>query len=182
MTTTVKNAQALLILSAIANSGAGSGGHTNRSNDSYAYYGNDTGIFGNRDYGKVRNASYLYIGNSENANATSDFSLAANDDHKLATNRLEKNQTGIPYLITKYTDKSTLTYFYCGWYTRAGLNLDTGDFNMTKYQSGYRGIGGRYKSASIQTGIDEKTGKAIYNADRSTPFTSNFDGNIKNLR
>ncbi len=185
MTTTVKNAQALLILSAIANSGAGSGGHTNRSNDdgkgSYAYYGNDTGIFGNRDYGKVRNASYLYIGNSENANATSDFSLAANDDHKLATNRLEKNQTGIPYLITKYTDKSTLTYFYCGWYTRAGLNLDTGDFNMTKYQSGYRGIGGRYKSASIQTGIDEKTGKAIYNADRSTPFTSNFDGNNKKL-
>lgn len=179
MTTTVKNAQALLILSAIANSGAGSGGHTNRSNDdgkgSYAYYGNDTGIFGNRDYGKVRNASYLYIGNSEDANATSDFSLSANDDHKLATNRLEKNQTGIPYLITKYTDESTLTYFYCGWYTRAGLNLDTGDFNMTKYQSGYRGIGGRYKSASIQTG----TGK--YNADRSTPFTSNFDGSNKKL-
>ena len=179
MTTTVKNAQGLLILSAIANSGAGSGGHTNRSNDdgkgSYAYYGNDTGIFGNRDYGKVRNASYLYIGNSEDANATSDFSLSANDDHKLATNRLEKNQTGIPYLITKYTDESTLTYFYCGWYTRAGLNLDTGDFNMLKYQSGYRGIGGRYKSASIQTG----TGK--YNADRSTPFTSNFDGSNKKL-
>lgn len=68
--TTVENAQGLLVLSAIISSGAGAGAaHTNYSNNgvfrgSKAYWGSDSQdpaicgyLFGNKEYGKVRNAA-----------------------------------------------------------------------------------------------------------------------------
>ena len=76
----VKNAQGLLVLSAIISSGAGAGAaHTNYSNNgvfrgSKAYWGSDSQdpaicgyLFGNKEYGKVRNANYANVGKPESA-------------------------------------------------------------------------------------------------------------------
>ena len=85
--TTVENAQGLLVLSAIISSGAGAGAaHTNYSNNgvfrgSKAYWGSDSQdpaicgyLFGNKEYGKVRNADYAMVGKP--ASAASDFEIA----------------------------------------------------------------------------------------------------------
>ena len=178
LTTTVRDAQSLLILSAIANSGAGGGGVSNGDNNwggSYAYLGKEGERFGNQARGKARNASYKYVGQNTDA-AKGDFASSVKDDHKTVKYALESDEYKItdasntPYLVTKYTDPSRLTYFYAGNYTRVSLTLSKDTYDMSKYTSGYRGIGGRYKSASVQTNI------STYNADRNTPFTNSFDG------
>ena len=91
--TTVENAQGLLVLSAIISSGAGAGAaHTDYANygvfrGSKAYWGSDKQdpaingyLFGNKEYGKVRNASYDCVGKP--ASASGDFETAKNDDQK----------------------------------------------------------------------------------------------------
>ena len=91
--TTVENAQGLLVLSAIISSGAGAGAVQTSYADygvfrgSKAYWGNNTQtpaicgyLFGNKEYGKVRNASYENVGKPEDA--VSDFEIAKNDDQK----------------------------------------------------------------------------------------------------
>lgn len=96
--TTVENAQGLLVLSAIISSGAGAGAaHTNYSNNgvfrgSKAYWGSDSQdpaicgyLFGNKEYGKVRNADYANVGKP--ASAASDFEIAKNDDQKAPASR-----------------------------------------------------------------------------------------------
>lgn len=96
--TTVENAQGLLVLSAIISSGAGAGAaHTNYSNNgvfrgSKAYWGSDSQdpaicgyLFGNKEYGKVRNASYANVGKPESA--AGDFEIAKNDDQKAPASR-----------------------------------------------------------------------------------------------
>lgn len=178
LTTTVRDAQSLLILSAIANSGAGGGGVSNGDNNwggSYAYLGKEGERFGNQARGKARNASYKYVGQNTDA-AKGDFASSVKDDHKTVKYALESDEYKItdasntPYLVTRYTDPSRLTYFYAGNYTRVSLTLSKDTYDMSKYTSGYRGIGGRYKSASVQTGT------STYNADRNTPFTNSFNG------
>ncbi len=85
--TTVENAQGLLVLSAIISSGAGAGAaHTDYANygvfrGSKAYWGSDKQdpaingyLFGNKEYGKVRNASYDCVGKP--ASASGDFETA----------------------------------------------------------------------------------------------------------
>lgn len=180
MTTTVEDAQSLLILSAITNSGAAGGGMENYTAGidgfgSYAYYGkkNSGSYFGNQSYGKARNASYKYVGQT-NPNQASDFATSVKDDHNLVS--YEKNAitlgSNTPYLVTKYTDAGKLTYFYAGYLTRVSLEFkgSNNNYDMRTYGSGYRGIGGRYRSAAVQTGT------STYNADRNTPFTRNFNG------
>lgn len=184
LNTEFSDAQSLLILSAIINSGAAGGGKISDSEEDYgsfAYYGGKSvSLFGNKDYGKARNASYTYVG-SNREEAEEDFNTSIVDDHKLVTyndsNNTIDNNSNVPYLVTKYTDSSQLTYFCSARDTRVSLKSTEQNktIDMRQYQSGYRGIAGRYKSASIQT-TPEK-----YNADRNTPFISSFDGSKMNL-
>lgn len=187
MTTTVQDAQNLLILSAITNSGAAGGGiysesgtyHSTPWYASYAYYSLAGSYFGNTSFGKARNASYQDVGKQQET-TSGDFVIANRDDHKLVSyqNASITEDSNTPYLIGKYTDDRKMTYFYAANLTRVSLKFsgDTEKFDMSGYQSGYRGIGGRYKSASVQTEPDK------YNADRNTPFTRNFDGRNKQLQ
>ena len=157
MTTEVDDAQSLLILSAITNSGAAGGGIKDYNSElyygSYAYYGKPDTYFGNQSYGKARNASYQYVGQNV---PNDDFVASVKDDHNLVSygNKAISNDSNTPYLVTKYTDDSKLTYFYAGYLTRITLEFkgESSNFDMSTYQSGYRGIGGRYRSASVQTG------------------------------
>ena len=184
LNTEFSDAQSLLILSAIINSGAAGGGKTSKDvadYGSFAYYsGESVSLFGNKDYGKARNASYTYVG-SNREEAEKDFKTSIVDDHKLVTyddkaSKIVEN-SNVPYLVTKYTDSLRLTYFCSARDTRVSLEFTGQDknININQYQSGYRGIAGRYKSASIQT--DSKK----YNADRNTPFIRSFYGNGMNL-
>ncbi len=182
MKTTVQNAQSLLILSAITNSGAAGGGIYSESPAyqsapwyaSFAYYSQAGSYFGNTNYGKARNASYQGVGTQ----SSEDFAISKRDDHNLVSysNGSVANGSNTPYLVTKYTDNTRMTYFYSANLTRVSLKFGDGTFDMSEYGSGYRGIGGRYKSASVQTEANK------YNADRNTPFTRNFDGNHKTLQ
>ena len=184
LNTEFSDAQSLLILSTIINSGAAGGGkisNTEEDHGSFAYYGGkNESLFGNKDYGKARNASYTYVG-SNREEAEKDFNISIVDDHKLVTYEDKTSKIGdnsnVPYLVTKYTDLSHLTYFCSARDTRVSLKFTGQDktIDMGQYQSGYRGIAGRYKSASIQT-TPEK-----YNADRNTPFIRSFDGDGMNL-
>lgn len=179
--TSFSDAQGLLILSAIINSGAAGGGKISSDKlnyGSYAYYaGASESWFGNNAFGKARNASYTYVG-SNTTEAETDFETSIIDDHKLVTydDKAIGDNSNVPYLVTKYTDASRSTYFYSARDTRVSLSF-TGEtkVDMTSYGSGYRGIAGRYKSASVQT----ETSK--YNADRNTPFIISFDGNNMKL-
>lgn len=184
LNTEFSDAQSLLILSAIINSGAAGGGKISKDvadYGSFAYYsGESVSLFGNKNYGKARNASYTYVG-SNREEAEKDFKTSIVDDHKLVTyddkaSKIVEN-SNVPYLVTKYTNSSGLTYFCSARDTRVSLKFTEQDktIDMGQYQSGYRGIAGRYKSASIQT-TPEK-----YNADRNTPFISSFDGKGMNL-
>ena len=187
MTTTVQDAQDLLILSAITNSGAAGGGIYSKSGTyhstpwyaSYAYYSLAGSYFGNTSFGKARNASYQDVGKQQETTSR-DFVIANRDDHNLVSyqNASITEDSNTPYLIGKYTDGSKMTYFYAANLTRVSLEFsgDAEKFDMSGYQSGYRGIGGRYKSASVQTEPDK------YNADRNTPFTRNFNGGNKQLQ
>lgn len=187
MTTTVQDAQNLLILSAITNSGAAGGGIYSKSGTyhstpwyaSRAYYSLAGSYFGNTSFGKARNASYQDVGKQQET-TSGDFVIANRDDHNLVSyqNASITKDSNTPYLIGKYTDGSKMTYFYAANLTRVSLEFsgDAEKFDMSGYQSGYRGIGGRYKSASVQTEPDK------YNADRNTPFTRNFNGGNKQLQ
>lgn len=187
MTTTVQDAQDLLILSAITNSGAAGGGIYSKSGTyhstpwyaSYAYYSLAGSYFGNTSFGKARNASYQDVGKQQETTSR-DFVIANRDDHNLVSyqNASITEDSNTPYLIGKYTGGSKMTYFYAANLTRVSLEFsgDAEKFDMSGYQSGYRGIGGRYKSASVQTEPDK------YNADRNTPFTRNFNGGNKQLQ
>lgn len=179
--TNFSDAQGLLILSAIINSGAAGGGKISDNKldyGSYAYYaGASESWFGNNAFGKARNASYTYVG-SNTTEAETDFETSIIDDHKLVTydDKAIGDNSNVPYLVTKYTDASRSTYFYSARDTRVSLSSTSENkVDMTSYGSGYRGIAGRYKSASVQT----ETSK--YNADRNTPFIISFDGNNMEL-
>lgn len=108
ITTTVNNAQGLLVLSAIISSGAGAGACYSTYNDtnfgtfsgSKAYAGRTTAAtgsykFGNDSYGKVRNASYDYVGKvvgDVNDPSRGDESQANNDDTKAPGRQNSKSQ------------------------------------------------------------------------------------------
>lgn len=192
VTTTVNNAQGLLVLSAIISSGA-AGGSANASTSagsygtpagSRAYLGGNnadgTYQFGNQQYGKVRNASYESVGKPESANG--DFVTAINDDMKspgiqtkgdaldYAGNGSDVNS---PYLVKKYA--TWQTGYICAAQV-SGMDLqfvntkEDIDYDMTPYGSGFTGLSGRYYSnaCASASGADR---------DRIVPLVACINGN-----
>ena len=187
--TTVENPQGLLVLSAIISSGAGAGAaHTNYSNNgvfrgSKAYWGSDSQdsaicgyLFGNKEYGKVRNASYANVGKPESA--AGDFEIAKNDDQKAPGKQGwhgpldHDDNVNSPYLVASYAADYQTGYVCASKSIGMSLEFKQGDtYDMTDYGTGYVGLNGRYYSNacnSNQPGTDR---------DRITPHVATIDGN-----
>lgn len=187
--TMVENAQGLLVLSAIISSGAGAGAaHTNYSNNgvfrgSKAYWGSDSQdpaicgyLFGNKEYGKVRNASYANVGKPESA--AGDFEIAKNDDQKAPGKQGwhgpldHDDDVNSPYLVAYYAADYQTGYVCASKSIGMSLEFKQGDtYDMTDYGTGYVGLNGRYYSNacnSNQPGTDR---------DRITPHVATIDGN-----
>lgn len=187
--TTVENAQGLLVLSAIISSGAGAGAaHTNYADygvfrGSKAYWGNDTEdpaicgyLFGNKNYGKVRNASYDSVGKP--AGVASDFEAAKNDDQKAPGKQgwhgpLDAdNDVNSPYLVASYATDYQTGYVCAS--KSIGMSLEFkqgGTYDMTGYGTGYVGLNGRYYSNACDSN------EATTDRDRITPHVATIDGN-----
>ena len=194
VTTTVKNKQGLLVLSAIISSGA-AGGSANASGGSTAYgtYAGSRAYlggnapagqyqFGNQQYGKVRNASYAYVGNP--ASAAGDFANAINDDIKSPGIQSKGNaldyagdgsDVNSPYLVKKYA--TWQTGYICAAQV-SGMDLqfaadetiDMSGYDMRGYGSGFTGLSGRYYSnaCASASGADR---------DRIVPLAACINGN-----
>lgn len=143
----IKDAEGLLILSAIVNSGAASSGSSNA-------YRNTEGalqgyLFGNGEYGKVRNAAYDSIG----ANVEpEDFVTAVEDDQTVPSD------SNTPVLITKYADKDLFNMAVLNA-TTGGATLtfpNNGTLDMSVYKSSYQGISARYVSNAVTSNTETK--------------------------
>lgn len=187
--TTVENAQGLLVLSAIISSGAGAGAaHTNYSNNgvfrgSKAYWGSDSQdpaicgyLFGNKEYGKVRNADYATVGKP--ASAASDFEIAKNDDQKAPGKQGwhgpldHDDDVNSPYLVASYAANYQTGYVCAS--RSIGMSLEfkeNATYDMTGYGTGYVGLSGRYYSNACNSN-DAPTDR-----DRITPHVATIDGN-----
>ena len=187
--TTVENAQGLLVLSAIISSGAGAGAaHTNYSNNgvfrgSKAYWGSDSQdpaicgyLFGNKEYGKVRNADYANVGKP--ASAASDFEIAKNDDQKAPGKQGwhgpldHDDDVNSPYLVASYAANYQTGYVCAS--RSIGMSLEfkeNATYDMTGYGTGYVGLCGRYYSNACNSN-DAPTDR-----DRITPHVATIDGN-----
>lgn len=187
--TTVKNAQGLLVLSAIISSGAGAGAaHTNYADysvfrGSKAYWGSDTQdpaiegyLFGNKEYGKVRNASYDSVGKP--ASADKDFATAKNDDQKAPGKQgwhgpLDPDgDVNSPYLVTSYAADYQTGYVCASKSIGMSLEFKQGiTYDMTGYGTGYVGLNGRYYSNACNSN------ETTTDRDRITPHVATIDGN-----
>lgn len=153
------NAEKLLLLSALINSGACNGGW------SLAYKEN---------YGKVRNADYSEIGNIDADNKEQYFNPSRNDDAKIPS------AVNLPYLINKYAGKKSIFWNLCMVDSQYYLQLNIkNDLDMSHYKNGYRGIGGRYNCTA--TSEVEKTDSTIASQktgqfQRNTPVFVGVDG------
>ena len=187
--TTVENAQGLLVLSAIISSGAGAGAaQTDYANygvfrGSKAYWGSNTQtpaingyLFGNKEYGKVRNASYGSVGMP--ANAKADFEIAKNDDQKAPGKQgwhgpLDPDSNvNSPYLVASYAANYQTGYVCAS--KSIGMSLEfkaNTTYDMTKYGTGYVGLNGRYYSSACDSG------EKATDRDRITPHVATIDGN-----
>ena len=149
----IKDAEGLLILSAIVNSGAASSGSSN------AYRNITEGVlqqgyaFGNGEYGKVRNAAYDSIG----ANAQpGDFTTAVKDDQ--IAPKVDNSVINTPVLITKYADKDLFNMAVLNA-TTGGATLtfpNDGTLDMSVYRSSYQGISARYVSNAVTSNKETK--------------------------
>lgn len=188
VTTTVKNKQGLLVLSAIISSGA-AGGSANTSTSagpygtpagSRAYLGGNkadgTYQFGNQQYGKVRNASYASVGKPEGASG--DFAVAINDDMQSPGIQAEGNaldytgdgsNVNSPYLVKKYATWQT-GYICAAQVSGMDLQFALDKYDMTTYGSGFTGLSGRYYSnaCASASGADR---------DRIVPLVACINGN-----
>lgn len=140
--------QGLLVLSAIINSGAASGGV------SLAYEGSthDTKTsykFGNERYGKARNATYEHVGKL--AVADNDFMQSIADDQMAPGFAADSSNS--PYLVNSYANAATgLLCASSGIELQLTLNEK---YDMTSYGRGFTGLSGRYVSnaCTSSTGI-----------------------------
>lgn len=167
---TVNNAQGLLILSAIVNSGAASGG----SSRAYSKTGDSDGqaitagtknyAFGGK-YGKVRNALYSAIGSRSD-----DATTSIMEDRKVP------GADNLPYLIKAYCggNKSIFSSLTAG-NLEIVLSNKVDTFDMTSYQKGYQGIGARYVSNAVQ-GTNGSN-----NPEGVIPELKSFNGNGKTV-
>lgn len=187
--TTVENAQGLLVLSAIISSGAGAGAaQTDYANygvfrGSKAYWGSNTQtpaingyLFGNKEYGKVRNASYGSVGRP--ANAEADFEIAKNDDQKAPGKQgwhgplNPDSNVNSPYLVASYAANYQTGYVCAS--KSIGMSLEfkaNTTYDMSKYGTGYVGLNGRYYSSACDSG------EKATDRDRITPHVATIDGN-----
>lgn len=187
--TTVENAQGLLVLSAIISSGAGAGAaHTDYANygvfrGSKAYWGSDSQdpaicgyLFGNKEYGKVRNADYANVGKP--ASAASDFEIAKNDDQKAPGKQGwhgpldHDDDVNSPYLVASYAADYQTGYVCAS--KSIGMSLEfkeNATYDMTGYGTGYVGLSGRYYSNACSSN------EASTDRDRITPHVATIDGN-----
>lgn len=143
------SSQGLLVLSAIINSGAASGGV------SLAYEGGtyDTKAsykFGNARYGKVRNATYEHVGNPDSA--AEDFMRSIADDQTAPGFAADSSNS--PYLVNSYAN--AVTGSLCA---SSGVELQLASnepYNMTSYGRGFTGLSGRYVSNACASskGVD----------------------------
>lgn len=199
ITTTVKDSQGLLVLSAIISSGA-AGGSANTSTanvsygtyaGSYAYFGRNTSMknpsyqFGNQNYGKVRNASYVAVGRPTQVG--DDFTKATKDDTLSPGSQWEGDalaeeddgaRVNSPYLVAKYATWQTGNICAA---QASGMDLqfvntndvntnDDIDYDMTPYGTGYTGLSGRYYSnACASTKGADR--------DRIVPLVATINGN-----
>lgn len=169
-TVTIQNAQGLLLMSAIINSGAAGAGGT------YAYYGTEQSYsnykFGNGIYGKIRNASYQYVGKTDNK-AAEDFQKSIKDD------TLVPAEGNAPYLITKYSNGET---FLVAGYSNGNRNKvdfqlsSNSTYDMKGYGNGYQGISARYLSNAVNAGSN--TLGTVY----VKPFVKGFNGNGSTIK
>lgn len=187
--TTVENPQGLLVLSAIISSGAGAGAaHTNYANygvfrGSKAYWGSDTQdpaiegyLFGNKEYGKVRNASYDCVGKP--MSAAGDFETAKNDDQKAPGKQgwhgpLDPDDdVNSPYLVASYAAGYQTGYVCASKSIGMSLEFKQGTtYDMTGYGTGYVGLNGRYYSNACNSN------ETTTDRDRITPHVATIDGN-----
>lgn len=187
--TTVENARGLLVLSAIISSGAGAGAaHTDYANygvfrGSKAYWGSDKQdpaingyLFGNKEYGKVRNASYDCVGKP--ASASGDFETAKNDDQKAPGKQgwhgplNHDDDVNSPYLVASYAADYQTGYVCAS--KSIGMSLEfkeNATYDMTGYGTGYVGLSGRYYSNACSSN------EASTDRDRITPHVATIDGN-----
>lgn len=187
--TTVENAQGLLVLSAIISTGAGAGAaHTDYANygvfrGSKAYWGSDKQdpaingyLFGNKEYGKVRNASYDCVGKP--ASASGDFETAKNDDQKAPGKQgwhgplNHDDDVNSPYLVASYAADYQTGYVCAS--KSIGMSLEfkeNATYDMTGYGTGYVGLSGRYYSNACSSN------EASTDRDRITPHVATIDGN-----
>lgn len=163
----VSGSQGLLILAAIVNSGAASGGVSNAYKTSTTEDSTSNYKFGNNSYGKVRNALYNNIGDVTEATKNGDLALANADDSKSAS------ETNLPYLIKKYCDASAFDIANPDKNITINLN-STGNCDMTQYGTAYQGISARYVTNAV---LSEKT-----NTPKGViPQLTEFNGNGVNV-
>ena len=199
ITTTVKDSQGLLVLSAIISSGAAGGSaNTSTANDSYGTYAgsraysggntstkNSTYQFGNQNYGKVRNASYAAVGKPTQVG--DDFTKATKDDMLSPGSQWEGDalaeeddgaRVNSPYLVARYATWQTGNICAA---QASGMDLqfvntndvntnDDIDYDMTPYGTGCTGLSGRYYSnACASTKGADR--------DRIVPLVATINGN-----
>ena len=193
ITTTVKDSQGLLVLSAIISSGAAGGSANAKAPDkehatnygtyagSRAYSGGNTSNntkyqFGNQDFGKVRNANYKTVGQPSSADAVADFAVASNDDRLSpgsqdvgALDQTDGGKVNSPYLVAKYATWQTGNICAA---QASGMDLQFANatYDMTPYGTGYTGLSGRYYSNACASdkGADR---------DRIVPLVATINGN-----
>ena len=207
--TTVSDAQGLLVLSAIINSGAAAGpvaGIKIQGWNSWAGYYSGTNAysgasveakngysFGNAKYGKVRNATYDYIGQT-GQDSSADFSASVADDtrapgittsdtypHSFSDNQW--SQVNAPYLVTKYCSNKKTMYICAAGYNSMDLQLgsasDEAAFDMKGYGNAYRGLSAVYYTNAL---IDSSRSGATYSRDRGIPWIAHIGGNNSTLK
>lgn len=170
-TTIIHNAQGLLLMSAIINSGAASAGGT------YAYYGTEQSYsdykFGNGVYGKVRNATYQYVGKDVSNEAEADFQLSKNDDIAVPA------ETNAPYLITKYSNGKTFLIAGNDSKNRKKVQFELDSkstYDMKDYGNGYQGISARYLSNAVNAGSN------VLGTVYVKPYVKGFNGNRRTIK
>lgn len=165
----IKDAEGLLILSAIVNSGAASSGSSNAYRNITEVALQQGYAFGNGEYGKVRNAAYDSIGANTKPN---DFDTAVKDD------RTAPSDSNTPVLITKYAEKDLFNMAVLNA-TTGGATLtfpNDGTLDMSVYRSSYQGVSARYVSNAV-TSKNEKTGKTETKAAGIVPLIQGVSGN-----
>lgn len=145
----IKDAEGLLILSAIVNSGAASSGSSNAYRNIPEEALQQEYSFGNGEYGKVRNAAYNSIGANTKQG---DFDIAVKDDQTVPS------ESNTPVLITKYAEKDLFNMAVLNATTGGAiLNFPkNGTLDMSVYKSSYQGISARYVSNAVTSNTETK--------------------------